>query len=131
MNIPKDTEKQVYAMLRGQLENTADQIQRKIIAEANKALEDYYKVPEGDYYIRTEKFKNLSYDKVKRQHMRNINDMSIEVGVKFNRNYEYEDAGISSEDIYTDNLSGGHGGRSVTSEDILAHMNAFLDELAK
>lgn len=95
-------------IVRKELENEADKIQRALISATKQAMDDYYSFPEGVQYERTEKFYN-SWKPYEKKYTRNIDDMSITVGVVFDCDYEYIPRGLSMDEIYDMNLRGFHG----------------------
>lgn len=127
--ISDQIKEEIQEMIRKDLENTADRVKRRLVRASKEALDAYYGFPEGDYYVRTEKFKNLSFKPYEKKSLSNPDNMKITVGVIFERDYEYAKAGVDSETIYTWNLAGLHGGNG-NSGDILDQVSEVADSLA-
>lgn len=106
-NVSDDILKQIQDIARKQLENEADKIKRALVSATKQAMDDYYSYPEG-IYVRTEQFYN-SWKPYEKKDTRDIDNMSITVGVVFDCDYEYIPRGLSMDEIYDNNLAGFHG----------------------
>ena len=96
-------------MVRSELENTADRVERALISATKDSMSKYYSFPEGDYYNRNEYFKD-AYETHQTKSTRNPMDMCITVTLAFDKPVDYPARGMSPEAIYASNLSGEHGG---------------------
>lgn len=117
-------------LVRQELENKADRVERALVSATEEAMNEYYSVPEGKLYNRSGAF-GKAYKHHQEKNTRDINNMKIVVSVEFEQPVDYPVKGVSAETIYDYNLQGYHGTADrPRSADVLEYVERAADLIA-